>query len=121
MRLLDVPPEGAIVASGGCYLCGSTQRSGPDGTPSEGVVDFERIIEFEGHLMFCQSCGEEVGRICGLISPDELEMLKTSLEGITAERDDLAAKLEERERLEGLLSESLDEVRGHEEPAEVQA
>ena len=85
------------------------------------MLDLERLIEFEGHLFFCESCCQDIARLVGFVTPAELEATLNELREVEAERNTLIDTLEDREKLEGLLSDSLDTVRGGEEPAEITA
>lgn len=91
IQLLDRYPIGT--AFNVCYRCRAAQRTLADGR-RERVVDPYISIDFEGSLMFCESCVVELAGLLGMVLPDVVEDL-------VAERDEaLEAVIRANQRTE---------------------
>jgi hypothetical protein len=90
VTVVDTYPDGT--ANGGCcYVCGAAQRT-VDGGVLERVVDLGITIEYEGHLLACESCITEAARGLGMLTHGEVEALVESV----AFKDAEIASLEKR-------------------------
>lgn len=64
----DVYPPGTVDNT--CYFCKASQRDMGQGR-KELVIDTMTNIDFEGFLSICESCVLEMGRLIGMISPEQ--------------------------------------------------
>lgn len=65
MRLIEEFPYDTA-GQAVCYICGN-----PKAIDHEGVMDLDRVIEFEGRLCFCLGCITEMATILGFSSPSQ--------------------------------------------------
>lgn len=95
-------------AENGCYLHGGGQRHG------DRFIDTGVHIEGEGFLAICESCVQHLGKMLGLITPDEYEELARELADANDARVEMAGHMERlsrrNEALRLLLAEQVEEI-----------
>lgn len=90
-------PPGTMGA--GCFLCSCTVPRDKGYGETEAVVDTGVVVEYEGGLALCESCGREIGRLVGLVEPAAVE--QAAADAVDAGRT-AAEALDRAERAEDL-------------------
>ncbi len=94
-RVSPIIPFGA--AKQNCYLCNGAPRTRGDKT--ERMIDTGVHIEFEGHIALCETCVSYMGKLLGLLTPDDVEALTDELREALETGVVQAARIAELEKL----------------------
>lgn len=79
-----------------CVTCGSDRR------PADRLVDLGVTIDFEGHLIMCETCAKEIAHLLGYETDDISGQLREM-------RQEIVALRQEKARLE-LIAEAVQEA-----------
>lgn len=83
-------------ARNNCYLCNRAQRLRGDAL--EPMIATGVHIEWEGELAFCATCIGHMGKMLGLLTPDDVEALAAELTEVLEARVAQERYIEELER-----------------------
>lgn len=86
-----------------CYVCGAGVRHLQAENRRERIVDLNRHIDFEGHLLVCETCWVEGARMLGMSDDGQAAQFQTSAMQLEAELAETLGRLAEAEQLVRLL------------------
>lgn len=108
MKIIDSLPK--HTAKGACYVCGSgTRRHPKDARHSTGrelLIDTGHIIDFEGHLILCETCILQTADQLGALGPEQADALRAEVTQLREANEGLLEVAQKHTRLVADLNDA---------------